>query len=124
MASGTTQKFADGTDSGWIEITNPTVFTGTLQYRKVGNTLYLQTKGPCQVVNSLSAYSYVQLLQGNPIPSDFRPVQSTAGNVLVNTGSFYSSVASLGNDGSVLMVAPAAINSNHSFWISIIALKE
>lgn len=45
MASGTIHKYADGTDSGTLEMTNPDVFNGTIYYRKIGNLVYINFNG-------------------------------------------------------------------------------
>lgn len=43
MASGLIPKYADGTDTGWLEVPSLTSsddgFTGTMYYRKVGNVV-------------------------------------------------------------------------------------
>ena len=36
MATGTIKKYVEVTDSDWQEWTNPSVFTGTIYYRRIG----------------------------------------------------------------------------------------
>lgn len=55
MASGTITKYADGTDSGWKELTNSTDFNGTLYYRRIGDIFILKNTGWISLKTALVA---------------------------------------------------------------------
>lgn len=77
MASGTKSKYADGTDSGWISLENSTVFTGKVWYRRIGNTVYVNTDS-LKLVNSFTSYS-VTLLGNNSLPKPKQTVTFIGG---------------------------------------------
>lgn len=58
-----------GTDSGWLTLTNSSVFTGTIYYRRVGVFLFVQANG-IKLVNSLSSLNNVTLAT---LPDGFHP---------------------------------------------------
>lgn len=66
MASGTTPKYADGTDSGWhtFDKTDKT-YDGTISYRKLGNVVYIKSDG--QLKNITANFTVGSL------PSGFKP---------------------------------------------------
>lgn len=80
MASGATPKYMDGTDSGWLEYTNSSIFSGTIYYRKIGNIVYIES-GWINLKTALSANSYVNLSNGNAFPSGYTP--SHGSNILM-----------------------------------------
>lgn len=41
MAESALQKYMSGVDSGWIELTNPSVFTGSIFYRQIGPIVHV-----------------------------------------------------------------------------------
>lgn len=85
MATGIVSKYMSGTDSGWLEYTNSTMFTGTIYYRKIGNIVYIESSW-INLKTALSAGSYVNLASGKALSSGYRPKE---GNILmgfINSG--------------------------------------
>ena len=41
MATGNITKYMSGVDSGWVELTNPDVFTGAIYYRQIGPIVHV-----------------------------------------------------------------------------------
>lgn len=41
MATSVIPKYMSGVDSGWVELTNPDVFTGTIYYRQIGPIVHV-----------------------------------------------------------------------------------
>ena len=66
MASGTINKYMDGTDSGWKYITGEAgdskPFNGTIYYRTIGNIVTIQTSGT--YLKTTLTGSYVLLANG------------------------------------------------------------
>lgn len=56
MASGVISKYADGTDTGWQEITNADAFTGTIYARKIGKIVTLYATNLRLLTDLTSAY--------------------------------------------------------------------
>lgn len=63
MASGTIAKFMQGNDTEWEEITNPTVFIGTIKYRTVGEIAEVRNHSWIKLANELAAGSSVLLAE-------------------------------------------------------------
>lgn len=61
MATSTINKFADGTDTGWITFdkTDKT-YTGTVSYRKIGNVVYIRADGPISNLTAEVNFGAVQ----------------------------------------------------------------
>lgn len=67
MASGTFQKYADGTDSGWLDVPlneGVTITSGSLKYRKVGNLVFVDASDMIGITTNGTKAS---------IPAGFRP---------------------------------------------------
>ena len=69
-----------GTDSGWQSLTNASVFTGAINYRKVGVFLVISTYY-INLTNQLSENAYVTLGQ---LPSGYRPTRLVIAPCIVN----------------------------------------
>lgn len=41
MATGNITKYMSGVDSGWVELTNPDVFAGSIYYRQIGPIVHV-----------------------------------------------------------------------------------
>ena len=116
MATGTTPKYADGTDSGWKDDTNITSksYTGHIYYRKIGNVV--EVRGIVNLNSDLSGLSG-QLL--GILPSAYRPskksgetdndslVICTAGNP--NTGGM--SMLTISPGGGMRFYKPYTVGS-------------
>lgn len=87
MASGTTPKYADGTDTGWIE--NKGIdgdsknFIGSIFYRRQGDIVFVRGYG-VKVKTAISASSYTLLMTLDPT---YCPVNSTGSSAMTNYGS-------------------------------------
>lgn len=86
MATGRVSKYMSGTDSGWLEYTNSSMFSGKIYYRKVGNIVYIES-GWITLKSALSAGSYVNLSSGNAFPSGYRPKEADVLMGFINSGS-------------------------------------
>jgi len=122
MASGNIQKYADGTDSGWLELTpdqqsGTDVYTGSIYYRKIGNILEV-TGYNFTLTNQLSASSYLQL---GRLPSGYRPAENKeiygAGMTPSGTQNIRLYAIRISKDGGVL------INSNAEAIPTSISLR-
>ena len=58
MATGVTPKYMDGADTGWTAVTNPSVYTGTIYWRKVGSIVTILTYDN-RLANDLSDTSII-----------------------------------------------------------------
>lgn len=85
MASGTIQKYADGTDSGWIDLTDSDHFDGKMIYRKTGNIFQLKSSGWNKAKAQINAGGYYTLAT---IPSVDRPTGILIGFAYVNASPF------------------------------------
>ena len=78
MATGKTNKYADGTDSGWIEITHANI-TGSINLRRIGNIVTIYDSGLYLKNDFSSGYS----INIGAVPQDCRPhsqINIPAGN--------------------------------------------
>ena len=77
MASGTINKYADGDDTGWIEMTNSDVFTGSIYYRRIGSFVHVVF----DTVKLKSALTGIQLalLSNGSLPAPFKTVTVMGG---------------------------------------------
>lgn len=82
MASGSIPKYADGNDSGWIDLTDSAI-TGKLVYRKIGNVFQIKSSGWNRLTgNNLASGSYRTIAT---IPNDgYRP-SLLIGYIYINT---------------------------------------
>ena len=64
----------DGTDSGWLEITDDS-FTGKIYYRKIGNIVTVLTTG-ITLTSALTGTQKSVKLSNGGVPSGFRPKES------------------------------------------------
>lgn len=85
-------------DSGWLSLTNTSVFTGTIHYRKVGKTVYVFADS-VKLVSELTTDSVTLAT----IPSGFRP-------------SYFVASAYAGNVNERGMVAIQQSNGNLIFY--------
>ena len=84
MASGIYNKYASGVDSGWVEYKNPTEFTGSFYFRKIGNIVQVRAY-------SIELVSDVNMNNGKSIgniPSGFAPNTTTICSVTVSARLF------------------------------------
>ena len=71
MATGIIQKHADGTDSGWIKLSNDeTIYTGDIMYRKIGNRVDVCFFGLSVVSEFTPGSSNLDL---GTLPTGYRP---------------------------------------------------
>ena len=87
MATGTRQKFMDGTDTGWIEnkgtSDNEEKFIGSIFYRRQGNIVFVRGYGIKSKTN-ITAGNSIELLT---LPSNFCPINSTGSSAMTNSGA-------------------------------------
>ena len=77
MADGQLQKYADGTDSGWVELTNSTVYSGKILYRQIGKIV-------CVIIHQIKllesfSSSWVALLPNGSLPVPMQTATTIAG---------------------------------------------
>ncbi len=102
MATGTTPKYADGTDTGWVD-TEITLGNGTLYYRRVGDICELCGDG-IRLLNDLPTGSNVDIgtLPANAKPREkraFIPANALAGYgfIIINTSGLMTLYNRSGN---------------------------
>lgn len=68
-------------DSGWKSLTNASVYSGTIYYRKVGSVIHI-FGGAINLASNLSANSYITL---GTLPSGYRPSKDIILSAFINT---------------------------------------
>lgn len=99
MATGVTQKYADGTDSGWIEITHANI-TGSINLRRIGNIVTIYASGLYLKNDFSSGYSVTI----GEVPQDCCPhsqINIPAGN------SSKSGIIRISNSGNIAFYKPS-----------------
>lgn len=106
-----------GVDSGWQTLTNSSVFTGTIYYRKVGVFLYVYALG-LKIVGGLSALSNVTLAT---MPTGYHPARDMVPACFQNNMNL--AVRPLGcrivGDGRIFVYANnAALSEDNTIYLS------
>ena len=90
MAEGYEPKYADGNDTGWTPVTNATVYTGTIYWRRVGNIATVLTYDN-KLTNELTDTSIILCNIGSnntPSISNFYTRVGTANNADSDSGAY------------------------------------
>lgn len=118
MASGTINKYMDGTDSGWKSLTSAT-YTGTLRYRRIGDIFQIKNNGWIKLANDLASGSAILLAT---IPEEDR-VGSLFGNAYWNS-SPYPILAVKIESGQVRLYnsSSVTITANTNVMLNVISL--
>lgn len=107
MATGRVSKYMSGTDSGWLEYTNTSVFSGKIYYRKVGSIVFIESDW-INLKTALSAGSYVNLAENNPFPNGYRPANAVVLMGFINSGSVSNRYLPLSITGGPMYIYSAA----------------
>lgn len=119
MASGTINKYMDGTDSGWKTLSSDNTYTGTLRYRRIGNIIQIKNSGWIKLTSDLAAGSTVLL---TTIPEEDR-VGSLFGNAYWNSSPFPILAVKIEN-GQVRLYnsSSVTITANTNIMLNVISL--
>ena len=122
ITSGTLPVARGGTgygDSGEKTITNSSVFSGTLRYRRIGQMLYIWNSGAIKLVTELTGNSVTLCT----LPEAYRGGETVKGNAVV-ANSMIPVTATYYNSGniSVYRGKQDAITTSNNIYISIMVL--
>lgn len=92
-------------DSDWLTATNPSKFTGTVYYRRIGKTVEVRAID-IKLTSGLSASNGISI--GNIIPSGYRPSSYVTFPIRYHN-DLKNATGLIGTDGNVYVYSPDAV---------------
>ena len=123
MATGTIQKYADGVDTGWINLSDDDYFTGgPLKIRKIGNIWQITNFSWLRPKNQIGVGGSHYLAT---IPADYRPSHVVVGMVYVNDNPYPLILMKIENgDVRIYNGSNAAIAANTPVIVNGILISD
>lgn len=118
MASGTINKYMDGTDSGWKNLPESTTYTGTIKYRRIGSIFQVKNTTWIKLTSDLASGAIVLL---GTIPESDKPA-TMFGNAYWNIAPYPILAVKIEN-GSVRLYnsSSVTITANTNLLINAIS---